>query len=175
MGIDYVLRVRPKPSLSVTGFAVSAIILVPLSLLLLWYAGTNGAWRWIVAVDAALTVLSVSVLVRQLTVFVAVTKDSLIGNGIFSRLVSVKLADIRKIVLARVYTRHSSETSVQFVALDADGNCVFRMRGSYWHSNDLRAVASAVGVQVKSDDTPLNAPEFFEAYPRSRYWFERAN
>ena len=174
MGIKYVVRVRPKLSLSVTGLVVCAIIVVPISLLLFWYNPASDSWRWIIALDIILTALSIGVLVRQLTVFVAVAKDSLIGNGIFSPLLSVKIADVRRVVLARVYSRSSSETSIQFVALNAKGECLFRMRGAYWHDHDLHAVAGALGVEVKSDDTPLSAAEFFETYPRSRYWFERA-
>ncbi|MDQ1569772.1 MAG: hypothetical protein QOF79_446 [Actinomycetota bacterium] len=175
MGIRYVVRVRPKLSLSVTGVVVIAVIMIPISLVLVWYDPLNGAWKWIVAVDLVLTAFSVAALVRQLNVFVAITGDSLIGNGIFSPLVSVKLADIRRVVLARMYSRHSSDSSVQFVALDAEGRCLFRMRGGYWHSKDLDSLACAVGVEVRSHDDPLIAQEFFETYPRSRYWFERAS
>jgi hypothetical protein len=157
----------------VTGVVVFVIIVVPLSLVLYWYSAQPSAWKWVVAVDIVLLVACLLTLLRQSTVFVAVMKTRLTGNGIFSRVVSVERSRIVRVVLAPVYNRNSSDTSIQFMALDSNGGCLFRMRGTFWHEPDLLAVAKALGVDVLRNDSPLSSAEFFDAYPGSRYWFER--
>lgn len=170
---DYALIVRPKRSLLMTSVWTSLALTTPPFAVLYWYTANGGLWRLVLATHIVIVVLCLLTLLRQTRVFVALTVDRLVGNGIFSRTVSVAISDVRQVVLVPVYARDSSDTTIQFVALDAQARCVFRMRGLYWHREDLDRVAAALRVPVVTNLDPLTGAEFFEAYPNSRYWFER--
>lgn len=168
------MRVRPKKSLSATAFVSYLVIMVPVSAILYWYAFTGGyGWRWVVLLDVVVSLACLATLIRQTFVFASVTDEALAGNGIFSPVVTVPLSDIKRVVLVRMYHRNSPDTSVQFMALDGDGHCLFRLRGSYWHERDLNEIAAALSVEIHEHPGPLASPELFEQFPRSRYWFER--
>ena len=170
---DYALIVRPKRSLLMTSVWTSLALTIPPFAVLYWYTA-GGLWRLVLVAQIVIVVLCLLTLLRQTRVFVALTADRLLGNGIFSRTVSVAISDVRRVALVPVYARDSSDTTIQFVALDARGRCIFRMRGLYWHREDLDRVAAALRVPITTKLDPLTGAEFFEAYPGSRYWFERS-
>jgi hypothetical protein len=172
---DYLLRVRPKRSLSTTAIITFFALTFPVFAVLYWLFAYMGGWRTVLLIHVILAVLCLVTLWRQSRVFAALTTDQLVGNGIFSRTVSVTRSGIRGVVLAKVYGRDSSETSIQFAALDAAGKCVFRMRGEFWHDNDLLALATALNVGTVKQTAPLARSEFFAQFPGSKYWFERTN
>jgi hypothetical protein len=169
-----VLRVHPKRSLSITAVVTYFVLTTPLFAVLYWYTAASGNWGWLLAVHLALAIACLLTLWRQSRVFAAVTDERLIGNGIFSRVSWVPRADIRRVVLVRVYARDSSDSSVQFLALDGHGDSRFRLRGAYWHDSDLEALTAAIGRDVTRVPAPLSQAEFFAEYPGARYWFERA-
>lgn len=171
---DYALIVRPRRSLLSTAVWTSLVLTTPPFAVLYWYTAPSGGWRILLAAHILIVVLCLLTLLRQTKVFVALTADRLVGNGIFSRVVSVPISEVRRVALVPVYGRDSSDTTIQFVAMDARAHCVFRMRGLYWHREDLDRVAAALKVPVVTDVDPLTGSEFFGAYPNSRYWFESA-
>jgi hypothetical protein len=171
----YSVHVRPKISLALTAVVTFFAVTVPIFAVLYWYTAASGTWRWVLGAHILIAIVCLLILLRQMRVFVAVSESALLGNGIFSRLVTVDRAKIDRIVLANVYARASPESTVQFVALDERGHCLFRLRGAYWHPGDIESVAAALGVGAPARTAPLAPPEFFRDYPGSRYWFERAN
>jgi hypothetical protein len=170
---DYLLRVRPKRSLSTTAIITFFALTIPVFAVLYWYTAPLHAVRWVLGAHIVIALLCLVTLFRQSTVFAALTKDQLVGNGIFSPTVSVPRSRIRSVALAQVYGRESSEISTQFAALDDKGNCVFRMRGEFWHDDDLRTLATALNVGKVEETPPLSREEFYAKYQGSRYWFER--
>lgn len=168
------IRIRPKFSLSVTAVVSFLVIMVPVSAILYWYAFTgDSGLPWVVALDVIVSLACLAVLIRQMFVATTVADGILSGNGIFSGRVSVPISEIKRVELVRVYARNSPDTSIQFMALDASGACLYRLRGGYWHERDLTALAAALSVETHTHPTPLAGADFFEQYPRSRYWFER--
>jgi hypothetical protein len=172
---DFVLLIRPKRSLLRAGILTAVVLTTPLFAVLYWYTSAHGTWHWVLAAHLFVALLCALAVLRQTKIFAGVTAERLVGNGIFSRTVSVPIAGIQGVVFAKVYPRDSPETATQFVALDPTGRCRFRMRGQYWHLADLEAIAAALGVEVTQDPQPLNQHEFFEKYPGSKYWFERGS
>jgi hypothetical protein len=72
-----------------------------------------------------------------------------------------------------VYFGGAHERTTQFLALDADGKTLVRLRGQYWNRVDLDRVAEAIGKPVSTETVPLGDAEFFAEYAQSKYWFER--
>ncbi|NEM92150.1 hypothetical protein [Galbitalea soli] len=165
--------VRPKRSLLTTAVVTYVAITVPVFAVAYWYTAAVGGWEWILVLHILLALACLATLLRQTRVFAAVSGELVSGNGIFSRTQSVPRSAIARVVLARVYARDSSERTIQLVALDAGGRCLFRLRGQYWAREDLDTFAGAIGCQVVHAGAPLSQGEFFTTYPGSRYWFER--
>ncbi|MCU1406020.1 MAG: hypothetical protein JWQ43_2323 [Glaciihabitans sp.] len=166
--------IRPKHEMTRTAWLTFFVTVIPLFGVLYWYTAPLGVWPQVLAAQVALAVACVFVDVRQRMVFTSVSDTAIEGNGIFSPRQSVPLDSVQSVALVNVYTTVPNEFSTQMVVLDTAGRCVFRMRGHFWHTADVEAVCAAIGRPVIEPPTHLSEAEFFEAYPGSRYWFERS-
>lgn len=169
---DETVRVVPRRSLLVSAFASILVVLVPLSLVLYWFAVPRGQGGWVVLADALVVVAAVGMLLRQLSLHTTVADGELRGNGIFSGLVRVPLERIARVDLVPVYLGQSPEPVLQLLVRDAAGRRLFRMRGTFWHTGDLERVAAALPVPMTVATEPIPVAEFFHVYPTSAYWFE---
>jgi hypothetical protein len=166
--------VRPKARLTVLGVLTFVLTVLPLFAVLYWYTAAFDIWRQLLALQLALFVASMAALLRQRRVFTEVADGVLRGNGIFSRTAAVPLEEINLVVMVPVYRNHPNETTIQFLAVGDHNETLFRMRGQFWYDEDFRAVSAAIGKPVRIEQTALTEREFFEQYPGSAYWFERA-
>src|SRR5690606_22022422 len=117
-------------------------------------------------------VVALLLLWRQLRVFCAVENGELIGNGIFTTLVRVPFARIRRVQLIPTYLGAAADPVLQLLVTGDDGRRLFRMRGTYWHTADLRALAAALPVPVEETRDPISMREFFTARPGAASWYE---
>jgi hypothetical protein len=164
--------IRPRRSLLRTAWISLILGSIPVFGVLYWQAiDSGGSLATVVHVHLAVFAVGLLTYWRQKSVFTGIRDDSLVGNGIFSPTVTVPLDRIRRVEFVRV-EQPGDETACQFVALDADGRTVFRLRAPYWHQDDLLALAERLG-GADSRTEPLTPAEFFDAYPGSAYWFER--
>lgn len=167
------IRVRPRQELTRHAVLVFLVTLIPLAGVLYWYSQGTGLWLYLAGGELSLLLFALGSWWRQSRVFASVTSATLSGNGIFSPTVAVPLDNIARVALVRVYRSQPNETSTQLVALDHTGTCLFRLRGQFWHMEDITRVAEAIGRPIDRPSTPLLEAEFFTAYPGSVYWFER--
>lgn len=172
---NYVTIIRPKIELSRTALLTFIIVSIPIFGVLYWYTEPHGAWQaLVVAAQITLAVACSALWVRQRQVYSAVSSHAVQGNGIFSPTMVIPLANISNVTLVPVYQSHPNETNTQLVVLGNDGRCLWRLRGQFWHADDLRTITQAIGQPVVVETTPLSADEFFAEYPGSAYWFERS-
>jgi len=155
-----------------TAVLSAVLVMIPLFGVLYWFAGQHDGWPIVLGVHIGIDVALALVLVRQLTVHVAVTDAELRGRGIFSPMLHVPLERIASVHLVETYAGQAPDSVTQLLVRDAAGRRLFRMRGSFWHPADLRAVADALPVVPVVVDEPIALSEFFRAYPGSAYWFE---
>lgn len=167
-------RVYVRPESSLLGDAFAAIVLgtTPIFAVVYWFTSSHGGMVLALAAHAGVIALGLLLLWRQLHVFCAVVDDELIGNGIFTPLVRVKLASIRKVQLMPTYLGAAPDPVLQLLVTGDEGRRLFRMRGNFWHDGDLRELAAALPVPVEETREAITMREFFTGYPGSAYWFE---
>jgi hypothetical protein len=93
------MRVHVRPKRSLLGEAFAAIVLgtTPIFAVVYWFTSTHGGMELAIAAHAVVIAIGLLLVWRQLRVFCAVTDHELIGNGIFTPLVRVELASIRRV------------------------------------------------------------------------------
>lgn len=168
--------VRPRRSLIATAIVSIFAAMAPVFGVLYWFAVVRGSVSTIVivaVVNVIVIVVPTAALLRQLTVYTAVTESEVCGRGIFSPMLRVPVGRVDSVHLVETYVGPGTEPTTQLVICDEDGVCLFRNRGSFWHDGDLRAVAEAIPAPLHTVTPPLTMTEFFRAYPSSAYWFER--
>lgn len=169
---DTAVRIVPRRSLLVSGLLSILLVLLPISGVLYWFAIPRGQGGWVALAQVVVVLLSLAIMFRQLSVDAVVADGELRGRGIFSPMVRVPLARIARVDLVEVYIGGSTETVPQLLVRDAEGRRLFRLRGTFWHPGDLRAIAKALPVSTTLAPEPMTITEFFVAYPGSAYWFE---
>jgi hypothetical protein len=169
---ETVVSVRPRRSLLTSAFLSVLLGMIPVFGVLYWFAIERGTWPLVLVVHVVLVIASAVSLLRQLTVYSAVTSTQLVGRGIFSPLVRVPLATIASVRLITTYSGTSPDSVTQLLVSDDQGHRLFRMRGNFWHPGDLDAIAAALPVPPTKLTEPMSMDEFFRTYPGSAYWFE---
>ncbi|GMA90179.1 hypothetical protein [Homoserinibacter gongjuensis] len=168
------MRVHVRPKRSLLGEAFAAILLgtTPIFAVVYWFTSTHGGMELAIIVHAVVIAIGLLLVWRQLRVFCAVTDDELVGNGIFTPLVRVKLASIRRVQLVPTYLGAAPEPVLQLLVTGDEGRRLFRMRGNFWRASDLRELAAALPVPAEETREVITMSEFFVGYPGSAYWFE---
>lgn len=166
------MRIRPKFSLLSNAFAAIVLGTAPILGVAYWFASAKGGIWLVVVATVVVLVGGLLLLWRQLSVYSAITETELVGNGIFSPLVRVKLADIREVQLVPTYLGAAPEPALQLLVSGENGERIFRMRGNFYNAKELRAFAAALPVPVETVTEPMALQDFFRAYPGSAFWFE---
>lgn len=164
--------VRPRRSLVSTAFLSLALGMLPVFGVLYWFGVQHGSWPIVLAVHLVIVAVCLVAMFRQLSVFSAVSGSELTGRGIFSPLERVPLERISTVTIVPTYVGQAPEPVTQLLVRDADGHRLFRMRGNFWHTGDLTAIADALPVPTTVVKEPISIGEFWRLYPGSAYWFE---
>lgn len=166
------LVVRPRGSIITTAWASLALAAIPVFGVLYWFGAVYDALMFVVVLNVLVLLIALAMWMRQLQLLTVVTDTELYGQGAFSPMVRVPLDRIAAIHLVETYTGQSSETSTQFLAVDAEGRRLFRMRGEFWPPGTMEQVANAIPARVVRSPEPVSMSEFFATYPTAAYWFE---
>lgn len=166
------VRVRPRRSVLIMAVVSLCAALVPVTAMLALIARTNGAWVAAGIVESFIVLVCVLLGFRQISLFTRVTATALEGNGFMTPTVRVPLDRIAVVHLVDTYAGQGSEVVTQFLAVDADGRRLFRLRGNFWAEGALEQVAAAVPAPVRHSDEPVSLRSFFADHPGSEYWFE---
>jgi hypothetical protein len=166
------VTVRPRRSLITTGAIAIALGVIPLFGVAYWFSIEHGGWHIVLIVNIVVAAACAIIVVRQLTVYSAVTDTELIGRGIFSPLIRVPLDAIGAVHLVETYVGQAPDSVTQLLVTDGAGERLFRMRGNYYREGDLGRIADALPVKTTVTPEPMGLAEFFRTYPGSAYWFE---
>ena len=140
------VSVRPRRSLITTGFISVVLGMIPLFGVLYWFSIEHDSWLIVFVVHLVVTAMCLLAIVRQLTVYSAVTETELVGRGIFSPLIRVPLDKIASVHLVETYVGQAPESVTQLLVNRCEGKRLFRMRGNFYRDGDLKAIAAALPV-----------------------------
>jgi len=166
------VTVRPRRSLVTTAFVSVVLAMIPVFGVLYWFSFEHDSWFVVLLVHILVVAAALLMLLRQLTVYSAVTPTELIGRGIFSPLIRVPLDRIATVDLVETYVGQAPDSVTQLLVRDAEGRRLFRMRGNFYPPGDLERIAAALPVPAAVNSEPIPLSEFFRSYPGSAYWFE---
>jgi hypothetical protein len=170
---QYAVLVRPKPEMTRIAVVTFFITTVPVFAVLYWYTAPMGVWPEILAAHLLIAGACLVTAWRQRRVFSAVSDEVLEGNGIFSKMESVPLSTVVRVVLVPVFRSHPNEATTQLVVLGDGDRCLFRMRGQFWNDADITRLVEGINRPTTREHEALSEIEFFDTYPGSAYWFER--
>jgi hypothetical protein len=170
---SYLLRLTPKTDLMRTTVLSVLLITVPVFAVLFFLGLRNGSWPLAVAgMTLTLALCAVGMVLFRAT-FIGVTATTIEERGFWgSRMTSARSA-IASVALASVYSRGLPEPENDLIVRDSVGGRLLRMRGSYWSTEAMRSVISALDVTPALPAEVMTRTEFFASFPGAAYWFER--
>lgn len=167
-----VIVVRPRPSLAVAGWLSFLLVSVPLYGALYWLAAQNDRIVPVAISQAVIVVFIVVCYFRYRRVSFVIDDENITERHFMRGDEVTPISSIATIVFAETYRSASADTLLQLLALDGENKRLFRMRGQFWSSTDMRRFAAAVKKRTMTLDGPLSQEEFFEAYPGTAFWYE---
>jgi len=165
--------VRPRTSLHVAGLLSFAFVTIVLFGALYWLAAKNNTVEAIGVAHAVFIAICAFIYVRYRRLSFIIHDDYIIERHLFRLHSRIDIADVAKVVRARTYRPQSIETVKQLLALDQDGQRLFRMRGQFWTTDAIDTVMRASRAPVVFLEIPMSQTEFFEEFPTAPYWFQR--
>ncbi len=169
---DYLVRVRPRNSLLRTGVLSYILLSLPLFGALYFLGASRGTWPIALLVHLVTLVGAIGGYNVYRRTFIGVTATELHERGALGGVRVTPLERISQAFLVSTYRSSSVETTEQFILCDSNGRRLVRMRGMFWTTSAMRAVAAATRAPLEESTEPITARIFFENYPGSAYWFE---
>ncbi len=169
-----VLTLRPRRSLTrAVGLPVVAL-LVPVILTVAWLVSPLGsaAVGLTAVVVVVLAALGVAAYISYQRTEVVVSPHGIVERGFLGRLHSVARRDMADVLRIDTYRGDTLETVHQLFVVDADGRCLFRMRGTFWDDQSLDAIAEVLALEETVRSEPVTLTELRASDPHLLYWFE---
>ena len=169
---DYLVRVGPRSSLVRTGVLSYVLISLPLFGALYFLGAPRGTWPIALLVHVITIAGAVASYNIYRRIFIGVTQTEVHERSVLGGTTVTPLKQIRSASLVSTYRSASTETTEQLVLCDEHKRRLVRMRGAFWTTSSMRAVAAATRVPLDESAEPVTAQVFFQEYPGSAYWFE---
>jgi len=169
-----VLTLRPRRSLTrAVGLPVVAL-LVPVLLTVAWLVsplGTAGVGLTAIVV-VVLSALGAAAYIGYQRTEVVVSPHGIVERGFLGRVHSVARRDMAGVLRLETYRGDSLETVQQLFVVDDDGDCLFRMRGTFWDERSLDTIAEILDLEETVRTEPVTLTELRQSDPHLLYWFE---
>lgn len=159
-------------------FATSVVITGALSVLppfLALFALSIPTGRWPTVLAVLLVTAGVVALaaIRMRNTVIEVRESTVVDRGYWGPGVQVPLAELHSILVVKLLAGGSPEIHRQLFVLDRAGRTRIRMRGQYWHPDDLRRLERVLGLPVRNAGAPVTAAELRSLYRPNLLWHER--
>ncbi|WP_395243893.1 hypothetical protein ACGGZK_17490 [Agromyces sp. MMS24-K17] len=146
---------------------------IPLLLVLGWLLD-DPVSRAIVAGAAIVLVVSLAwAALRYRRTEVTASRYGLVETGFLGGVQVVPAREIERIVRLQTYRGVSLDTTDQFFVVGRDGRCLLRLRGDYWETESMDAIAAALDVPMQVREHPVTRTELRASDPQLLYWWER--
>ncbi|GAA1055268.1 hypothetical protein GCM10017608_30930 [Agromyces luteolus] len=149
-------------------------LLVPVILTVAWLVSPLGsaAVGLTAAVVVVLAALGVAAYLGYQRTEVAVSPHGIVERGFLGRIHSVARRDMAGVLRIETYRGDTLETVQQLFVVDDDGDCLFRMRGTFWDDRSLDVIAGILDLEETVRTEPVTLTELRESDPHLLYWFE---
>lgn len=169
---DAPLVVRPRRRLLRDGLLAIGLVLIALGAPLLLFAVPNGTLPVVLIAVGIVAVLCIVGVLDFARAGISIGGGELVKRAFLSPPFRVPLERIDTVHVVEVYPSGTTRAVPQLLALSADGERLFRMRGQFWTRVAIDQVAFATKAAVIRSDEPLTAAEFHEEWPQAAYWYE---
>lgn len=170
---DWELVIRPRGAM-LRSTAMSIVFsAVPLAVALVWVSFPLRLWAVVATVVIVLAAVVTAVFVRLRTAFIGVAGDRVEVRGVLSPNVRVRRSEIAHVVLATTFGATIDRTTRVLLALDAEGNVLFRLRSVLWGEAAIDRFADQLDAQRTDLTRPMHVREFQRDHPAAREWYER--
>ncbi|MDO8338818.1 MAG: hypothetical protein Q7T15_11270 [Microcella sp.] len=169
---DAPLVVRPRRRLLRDGLLAIGLVLIALAAPLLLFAVPNGTLPVVLIAVGVVVVLCIVGVLDFARAGITIGEGELVKRVFLSPPFRVPLERIDTVHVVEVYPSGTARAIPQLLALSAEGERLFRMRGQFWTRVAIDQVAFATKAAVIRSDEPLTAAEFHEEWPQAAYWYE---
>ncbi len=169
---DAPLVVRPPRRLLRDGLLAIGLVLIALGAPLLLFAVPNGTLPVVLIAVGIVAVLCIVGVLDFARAGISIGGGELVKRAFLSPPFRVPLERIDTVHVVEVYPSGTTRAVPQLLALSADGERLFRMRGQFWTRVAIDQVAFATKAAVIRSDEPLTTAEFHEEWPQAAYWYE---
>lgn len=169
---DAPLVVRPRRRLLRDGLLAIGLVLIALGAPLLLFAVPNGTLPVVLIAVGIVAVLCIVGVLDFARAGISIGGGELVKRAFLSPPFRVPLERIDTVHVVEVYPSGTTRAVPQLLALSADGERLFRMRGQFWTRVAIDQVAFATKAAVIRSDEPLTTAEFHEEWPQAAYWYE---
>ncbi|SMQ59388.1 hypothetical protein [Agreia sp. VKM Ac-1783] len=163
---------RPIDQLHGQTRLVTAALLIPVFAAVFWFSIPRGTWPRVFVALLVVTAIYATASFLLSRVSIRLAHDCVSERGFFTsnRVASKR---IESVLIITAYRGQSLDTVLQLFLLDTNGEALLRMRGQFWSSASIEAMASAFDVPVKRIEEPLTRAELRRDFSSILYWFER--
>ncbi|GAA1703698.1 hypothetical protein GCM10009792_24820 [Microcella alkalica] len=168
---DAPLVVRPRRRLLRDGLLAIGLVLIVLGAPLLLTV-PNGNGPVVIAAAGVVVVLCVIGVLDFARAAITITEGELVKRAFLTPPFRVPLDRIESVHVLEVYPSGTTRSVPQLLALSAEGERLFRMRGQFWTRNAIDQVAEATKAVVIRSDEPLTQKEFHDQWQQAAYWYE---
>jgi len=163
---------RPIAQLHGQTRLVTAALLIPVFAAVFWFSIPRGTWPRVFVALLVVTAVYATASFLLSRVSIRIAHDCVSERGFFTtnRVASKR---IESVLIITAYRGQSLETVPQLFLLDTTGEALLRMRGQFWSTDSIEAMASAFDVPVRRIEEPLTRTELRRDYSSILYWFER--
>lgn len=164
---------RPRTQLLTQLGIGTAVLTVPVFLVLYFIAAPAGNWGLVLALQLVVMAVIAVVTVSTRNVYVELHDWGVEDHWPFGFTRRVQAADVDTILLVDFYVGSAMETVPQLFAVDGNDRLVMRMRGQIWSRTALQQVAARLAAPVVHAPVPMTLSDFSRIEPQLLSWFER--
>lgn len=169
---DAPLVVRPRRRLLRDGLLAIGLVMLALAAPLLLFAVPNGNLSVVLIAVGVVVVLCIVGVLDFARAAITIGGGELVKRAFLTPPFRVPLDRIDTVHVVEVYPSGTTRAVPQLLALSANGERLFRMRGQFWTRIAIEQVADASTAVVIRSDEPLTTAEFHERWPQAAYWYE---
>ncbi|HWR85451.1 MAG TPA: hypothetical protein VN200_05620 [Rhodoglobus sp.] len=167
------LHLRPRRTLLRDGLIAAALVIVPVFGVAYWQTAGEPTLPLLIALNVLALGLVGAAAWRYFAVGVWTDADSVSERGFVAMRRRFPRSEITGIVRARTFG-HAAEPVHQLFVMGRADAVLVRMRGQFWSSVSMDALADALAVPVTVLPDVLSTRELALERPALVYWFERS-